>query len=482
VTPGQGAVTISEPNSTAPAKPNKPSPDFPLFPHATGRWAKKIRGKMRYFGRWADPEGALQEYQDFLNGKEASSKRAGVGGCKTGVKDTTAGAEAPTAGKPAKPYPEFPLFPHAAGVWAKKIRGKMHYFGPWNDPDGALKKYLAEKDTLHAGCKPRADPDALTVKEAANAFLNAKDALVDAGELSPRTRAGYQIAAAELVKHLGKTRLVSDLDPQNFASLREKMARKWGPHRLGSTIQYVRSVFKHAFDAGLIPAPVRFGPGFKRPTKKTLRLHRAEQGPKLFTAEEIRLLLDAAGPAMKGMILLGINAGFGNGDCANLPLAALDLERGWVDYPRPKTGIERRAPLWPETVEAIRQALAKRPEPKDPADAGLVFITKYGLAWAKDTTTNPVSQETGKLLKAVGINGRKGLGFYTLRHVFRTVADESKDQPAVDFIMGHEIAHMSSVYRETISDERLKAVVDHVRGWLFAPEKTAGAAAEDGAS
>ena len=90
--------------------------------------------------------------------------------------------------------------------------------------------------------------------------------------------------------HLGKTRLVADLDPQDFAALRNNMAKKWGPHRLAVTIQHIRSIFKHAFDAGRIPTPVRFGPGFKRPTKKTFRLHRAEQGPKLFTAEEIRRL------------------------------------------------------------------------------------------------------------------------------------------------------------------------------------------------
>ena len=70
------------------------------------------------------------------------------------------------------------------------------------------------------------------------------------------------------------------------------------------------------------------------------------------------------------MILLGLNCGFGNSDCATLPRSALDLDGGWVNYHRPKTGIARRVPLWPETVEALHEALAKRPEPKNPADAG----------------------------------------------------------------------------------------------------------------
>src|SRR5437870_9491716 len=47
--------------------------------------------------------------------------------------------------KPSKPYPEFPLTAHPAGYWCKKIRGKLHYFGAWADPDGALAKYLEQE-------------------------------------------------------------------------------------------------------------------------------------------------------------------------------------------------------------------------------------------------------------------------------------------------------------------------------------------------
>jgi integrase len=384
---------------------------------------------------------------------------------------STAPADTGKPARPDKPRPDFPLFAHAAGVWAKKIRGKLHYFGPWADPDGALKKYLEQKDALHAGRKPREATAGLTVKELCNRFLNAKQVAVDGGELSPRTWQGYRLACEEIVAAFGKARLVADLDTDDFAALRRRLAKRYGVHGLGTQIQCVRCCFKYAYDADLIDRPVRFGPGFKRPSKKTLRLHKAKQGPKLFTREEILLLLLIAPVHLEAMILLGINAGFGNADCGTLPLSAVDLERGIIDFPRPKTGIPRRCVLWPETVAALKEALARRPKPKRPEHAGLVFVTQRGLSWAKDTNDCPVAKETAKLLHRLGINGRTGLGFYTLRHTFRTVADEAKDQPAADYIMGHEVPHMSSAYRETISDERLKAVTDHVRAWLFSPPK-----------
>jgi integrase len=385
--------------------------------------------------------------------------------------------------KPSKPYPDFPLFPHAAGVWAKKIRGKLHYFGRWSDPDGALARYLEQKDDLHAGRKPRLDAEAATVKDVCNAFLSAKQALVDSGELSPRTWAQYKETCDLLVARLGKQRLVSDLGPDDFADLRRHLSKRWRPGTVGNFIQRARVVFKYALDNDMIAKPVRYGQGFKRPSKKTLRLEKARQGPKLFTAEEVRFLaqgalvvgddgpeLVQASPQLRAMVLFAINCGLGNADCGRLPLRALDLERGWLDYPRPKTGMPRRCPLWPETVQALKEALALRREPKNPADAELVFVTRTGQAWHTDTTESPISYEVGKLLRRLGIIGREGLGFYTLRHTFRTVADEAKDQPAADYIMGHEVPHMSAVYRETISDARLRAVADHVRAWLFPSE------------
>jgi integrase len=372
---------------------------------------------------------------------------------------------ADTRSKPNKPYPEFPLFPHATGRWAKKIRGKLHYFGKWEDPDAALTLYLEQKDALHAGRKPRLDPETLTVKDAANAFLIHKAALRDSGELSPRTWMDYKAAADLIVKHLGKSRAVADLGPDDFAALRNKMSRTWGAIRVRDFVQRIRSIFKHAVDVGLIDTPVRFGPGFARPTKKVIRLERAKSGPKMFEASELLRMLEAAGQPLKAMILLGANCGFGNADCGTLPLSALDLDRGWCNYHRPKTGIDRRCPLWPETVEALKEAIASRRTPRDPDDAGLVFITSRGWRWHKKIEDNPISKESRKLLNSLGIDGRRN--FYALRHTFETIGGEAKDQVAVDYIMGHARDDMASVYRERISDERLQAVLSHVHRWLF---------------
>ena len=95
--------------------------------------------------------------------------------------------------KPKKPYPEFPLFAHASGPWAKKIRGKIRYFGKWQDWEAALNLYLDQRDDLYAGRIPRTRrvERVPTVADLLDQFLTDKQRLVDCGELAPRTWQDY---------------------------------------------------------------------------------------------------------------------------------------------------------------------------------------------------------------------------------------------------------------------------------------------------
>jgi hypothetical protein len=175
---------------------------------------------------------------------------------------------------PRKPYSKFPLFAHASGQWAKKIRGRFHYFGVWADPVAAEAKYNGQATDLHAGRTPRRLKDEVQVRDAVNSFLIAKRIKRDAGRITHRTWAEYYATCDRLCQAFGADRLVDDLRAEDFAHYAAKMGKTWGPVRVGNEVQRVRVIFKHAFDSRIIETPVRFGPEFKRPSKKELRIER----------------------------------------------------------------------------------------------------------------------------------------------------------------------------------------------------------------
>jgi hypothetical protein len=107
------------------------------------------------------------------------------------------------------------------------------------------------------------------------------------------------------------------------------------------------------------------------------------------------LLIDAADEPFRAMLYLGINCSYGSLDCARLTRAMIAAEPGWLDSPCIKTGADRRCPLWPETIAALDNALAVRPEPKQYEDEDLVFLTVQGNPWVRETdrgTDKAVSQ------------------------------------------------------------------------------------------
>ena len=235
--------------------------------------------------------------------------------------------------KPKKPYPDFPLFPHATKRWAKKIRGRTHYFGPWSDPQAAAAKYLDQRDDLQAGRMPRltpADTCGVTMRDLANRFLTSKKIRVDSDDLSQRMFNDYFGICERLLDEFGRNRLVSDLRSEDFEKLRAKFAKGVAATTLGNLIRLVRIVFKFAYDADLIDKPIKVGPGFKPPSRKTLRAARQAKPLRLFEADELRQVIEAAPVVLKAMTLLGINCGFGNTDCAKLQQSAIDFEGGWI--------------------------------------------------------------------------------------------------------------------------------------------------------
>ena len=391
--------------------------------------------------------------------------------------------------KPAKPYSEYPLFPHASGRWAKKINGKLRYFGRWAtqhkrklvrvEADGwrqALDEYKRTADDLHAGREPERG-DGYELRHVLNSFLSNKQDKMDNGELSPQTFADYMVTSDKLVQHFGRSRYADKLRPDDFGRYRAWLARDLSIVTLRNEINRARIIFKYAHDQRLIRQPMAYDQAFDKPTARMLRKARNEAGPRLFSAEELCRILAEADMWLHAMVLLGGNGGLGNTDVANLPQTSIDFENAVLTYPRPKTEIQRRIPLWPETLRALRLSIDARPKPADPNDGDLVFLTSQGNRWVRTApsgknpgrwvTRNTLSGRFGKLLRRLGINGQKRLGFYTLRHVFETVAGESRDQVAVNAIMGHVDNTMAAHYRERISDERLQHVVDYVHQWLY---------------
>lgn len=395
--------------------------------------------------------------------------------------------------KPAKPYRTFPLTAHNNGQWCKKIRGKVYFFGVWANPEAALADYHRVAADLHAGRKPKDRSllaEAVTVKDVCDHYLTYQLRRAEAAEISASRFHDCRRTLQDFAAFAGRARVVEDMLPEDFEAYRQKLLRKGlirkkklGVHALDRSVGVVKAAFDYAYQNDLLERPVKLGVSFKGSSAAAKRRSRGENqvrhGKKLFTVEAIEKMLERASVPLRAMILLGINGGMGNKDCGRLPTRIIQFEKALIEFPRPKTGIDRVVPLWPETLEALYAAMAERPKPADARFDEFFFLTTFGQPWYRDTRgmyaqgnvtlgsrSDAVREEFDKVLTKLGLK-RKGIGFYSLRHTFRTWAGEVQDPHAVYRIMGHVVPGMDAYYVEDIELPRLRAVAEHVRGKLF---------------
>lgn len=350
--------------------------------------------------------------------------------------------------KPKKPYPDFPLTANGNGQWSKKIRGRVHYFGVWADPQAAYDNYKKQEHYLQLGMEP--PPECDTLGDLTRQFLEDKKALLDAQRIVTQSYKEY-VTVCGVIKTLGDYRPIDSIAPVDLKKLNHKLGigkqgQPLSPVTHKRLLTVARMVFHFANE--ILDYNVKYRAALKSPEKRLIREARAAVGERLFTAVEIRKLIRNADPHLKAIIYLGINCGFGPLD--SIGLSPSKIENGFHNYARSKTGIQRRCPLWPETQMAIAKIAA-----------GSHVLN--GRKWSRHI----VAREFKSLCKKCGIY-RKGITVpYTLRRTFETVAKNADvNQSVIDRIMGHERPDMSEVYNQKTFDKQLVKCTDFVRAWL----------------
>lgn len=378
-----------------------------------------------------------------------------------------------------------PLFQHANGQWAKKVLGKLHYFG--KDLDEALGRWADERDYLLAGKPVKRNDTRPTLVELGNLYADKCKARILDGEMVQRSFDESKKTIDKMISLLGENCRPEDLDALDFSKLKQSLfepiertkairggvkgisVERRSPVTVAGDVRRVRAFLNWCSDTNLI-APCRWAKEFQPITAKQSRKSRVQSSRKLLAPADVRSIIDSASVGLKPLILLGINAGLGAADLANWTMEDLPNLKGdvWIDTSRGKTEAPRRFVLWPQTRDAIVAWLAVRPEPF-PEARDRVFVTKEGVAWVRGET-DAVSKAFLKTRKDAGV--KRGT-FYDLRRAFQTIGAQTKEYRACSFIMGHVVEErdMSGRYTVDIPDKTIKKVCDHVRKWLFGGAK-----------
>ena len=363
---------------------------------------------------------------------------------------------------------KFPLTLHPTGQYFKKIKGKIRYFG--KDKKKALDKYLAQSTYLHGAqsLAQKISNGKMTLRQLCNLYLHYQNSRVLVGDITAKHYNDSKYSLDRLMAFLGpgcRIENISTLDLQNYK--RKLQSSYPSIDRQNLHIGLMKAMFHWARKNDVLESI----PNIDAISKDRV-VHKEKY---TFNKKQIRKLFSVADVKMKAMIWLGLNCGFGCTDCSRLQWKDIDFNNSRVNLARNKTKIGRNLPLWPETIQALKEV---------PRSGTLVFTISDGHPWIQTTATrndsgepkyicdNRISTKFSRLMKKVRIQTPKGTGFYTLRRTAATMAARSGDPFAVQRLLGHVDLTMATRYVQDVS-EQTDRVIENSRKHFIGKEDVA---------
>ncbi|MEM7813091.1 MAG: hypothetical protein AAF532_16565 [Planctomycetota bacterium] len=365
------------------------------------------------------------------------------------------------------------LYLHKRGYYCATIAGKKWNFG--RDRTSAVAAFLSERAYIkaygkRAPVRVAESPTGRTLGSLCELFLDHQRQRVKAGDLTEGEGVTREQTCARLISWFDADTEVAELGPEVWAAYRVRLADEYAPSTVASYVSRDRQVFRWAYDEGIIDKPPRFGASFRAPREERIRAAAIAKGEKVITPEQWWALEREASTHMRAFLWLGINCAFGATDFGTLEPKAVDLDRMILNFPRAKKSTPRLAALWPETAEAMNEARSNQPPAATNEARDRWFRTRTGRVWKNEGEPN--DQVMPVFIKLAGAVGHPKVRPSWLKHTFETEALKSRDDFAVDLVRGHKERHIRRVYRHRIDDpeyvERVRAVTDRVRTWLWA--------------
>jgi integrase len=192
---------------------------------------------------------------------------------------------------------------------------------------------------------------------------------------------------------------------------------------------------------------------YKNPVESIERFKHEPKEIRIFSRDEIRLILSHATPVHRPFYEMLLYTGLRDGELRNLEWADVDLRKGLIyvrvkEEWRPKTRRGRVVPLAGEAIALLR-SLSK--------NGKYLFTTRSGKPWVPPR--QPWVSLLDRIEKKEGVNLKGQVSLHTFRHTFATTClMNGVDIKTVSEFLGHTTVRMTEKYLHLLPEHKMQAI------------------------